>query len=178
MILGSSGAGKTRFAIELGRILRLPLIHLDRHYWHPGWTEPSRDDWSRKVVELSAPEEWVMDGNYSGTLDLRLVRAEAVALLDFPTWRCLQGIYARSIFRASRVRPDLAEGCEEKLPDPNFLRFVLTYKWRTRPKVLRRIAAAPAVHLDHLRSRRQARKFLDELEAGVLSRPEISASGP
>ena len=167
LVLGAGRAGKTRFAEELGRILGLPLIHLDQHYWHPGWIESPRDEWTRRVVELSAGEEWVMDGNYSRTLELRLAPAEAAVLLDAPTWQCIWGIYARTLLHRGRVRPDLAEGCEEQLPDRKFLWYVATYKRRSRPKVLRRVAAAPHVRLYHLESRRQARAFLEEMQAVV-----------
>ncbi|MFI6132271.1 hypothetical protein [Micromonospora sp. NPDC051141] len=37
LVVGSSGAGKSTVAGELARRLDLPLIHLDRHYWRPGW---------------------------------------------------------------------------------------------------------------------------------------------
>lgn len=167
LVLGASGGGKTRLSLELGEILGLPVVHLDRHYWRPGWVEPPKEEWRRAVIDLVAREEWVIDGNYSGTVTERLARAEAVLLLDPPVWTSLRGIYDRSLFRRGRVRPDLADGCEERLPDRTFLWFVLSYKWRSRPKVLQRIAAAPHVWFRHLRSRREAAAFLSELRRSV-----------
>ena len=108
-----------------------------------------------------------MDGNYGGSIDQRLPRAEAAVLLDPPVWQCLWGVLKRSIRHRGETRPDLAEGCEEHLPDWGFLRYVLTYKWRSRPKVLRKIAAEPHVKLYHLKSRRAARRFMNELRDAV-----------
>ena len=167
MIVGAGGAGKSRLAREMAELLDLPIIHLDRHFWNPGWVETDRKEWAEQVVELSSRDAWVMDGNYGGTISLRLPRAEAAVLLDLPMWQCLWGIFRRSTIYRGEVRPDLAEGCEEQLPDWAFIKFVMTYKWRSRPKILRRIAAEQHVRLYHLKSRRAARRFMDELREAV-----------
>jgi adenylate kinase family enzyme len=147
----------------MAELLSLPIIHLDRHFWNPGWVEPDRKEWAQRVVELSSQDAWVMDGNYGGSIDLRLPRAEAAVLLDLPVWQCLWGIFRRSTLHRGESRPDLADGCEEQLPDWDFITFVLTYKWRSRPKVLRKIAAEKHVTLYHLRSRQAVRQFMNEL---------------
>jgi len=167
MIVGAGGAGKSKLAREIAELLDLPLIHLDRHFWNPGWVETDRKEWARKVVELSSQDAWVMDGNYGGSISLRLPRAEAAVLLDLPVWQCLWGIFKRSTVYLGETRPDLANGCEEQLPDWAFIKFVATYKWRSRPKVLRKIAAEPHVRLYHLKSRRAARRFMKELRAAT-----------
>lgn len=163
LILGAGGAGKTTFALELGRILGLPVVHLDRHYWRPGWVEPAPEEWSRQVADLCREEAWILDGNYSRTLGPRLARAQVAVLLDPPVTRCLWGVFERAAIHGRRTRPDLADGCRERLPDLQFLRYIATYKWRSRPHVLRRLAQAPHVEVHHLRSRRDAEAFLDGL---------------
>jgi len=40
MIIGCAGAGKSTLARKLGAITGLPVIHLDREHWRPGWVEP------------------------------------------------------------------------------------------------------------------------------------------
>ena len=167
LIVGGSGGGKSTLAREMSELLGLPIVHLDPHFWSPGWVEPDRREWNRKVAQLSSEDAWIMDGNYGGSIDRRLPRAEAAVLLDPPVWQCLWGVFKRSIRHRGKTRPDLAEGCEEHLPDWGFLRYVLTYKWRSRPKVLRKIAAQPHVKLYHLKSRRAARRFMNELRDAV-----------
>jgi hypothetical protein len=83
----------------------------------------------------------MMNGNYGGSIHLRLPRLQAVVLLDLPVGQCFWGIFRRSTLDRKKVHPDHAEGCEEQLPDWEFVRFVATYKWQLRPKVLRQISA-------------------------------------
>lgn len=163
LVLGSGGAGKTTLALAMARALRLPLIHLDRHYWRPGWVEPSSEEWNETVAGLAARDAWIMDGNYSGTLGLRLPRAEAVVLLDPPTLQCPWGVIRRGLIARGARRPDLAEGCDEKMPELQFLRYIAGYRRRSRPKVLGMIGEAKHVRFHHLRSRREAANFVAEL---------------
>ena len=148
----------------MARALDLPLIHLDRFYWKPGWIEPPAEEWNQMVMSLVARDAWIMDGNYSRTLSLRLPRAEAVVLLDPPTPQCLWGVIRRGLVTRGKRRPDMAEGCEEKPPDFQFLRYVMSYKRRSRPKVLRLIGDAEHVQFHHLRNRRDATEFVSRLE--------------
>jgi adenylate kinase family enzyme len=163
LLLGAGGSGKTTLAVELGRILSLPLIHLDRHYWGPGWVAPPDDVWEARVRKLVQQDEWIMDGNYSRTLDLRLPRAQAVILLDPPTVVSLSGVIRRGLFQRGRGRIDLPDGCQEHAPSAEFLRYVVSYKWRSRPKVLNKVRGASHVRFFHLRSRGEAQRFLREL---------------
>jgi hypothetical protein len=106
VIVGSGGSGKTTLADELARRTGLPVIHLDEHFWHPGWLETPRDVWRAIQQELFAGDEWIADGNYSATLDERLPRADTVILCDFPTWRTLPAYFgARWGTDAAPCRP-------------------------------------------------------------------------
>lgn len=163
LVVGASGAGKSTLAREMAQILHLPLIHLDRHYWKPGWVKSETNEWKGRVTQLCSGADWIMDGNFGSTIPLRLRHATSVVLLDLPTWQCLWGIYARSTIGRGDVRSDLADGCEEQLPDWGFVWWVLGYRWRSRPQVLRQIAAEPGVDFHHLKSRRAAHHFLERL---------------
>jgi adenylate kinase family enzyme len=157
LILGSGGAGKSTFARRLGQLLGLPVIHLDLHYWNPGWVETEKAAWAEKVTKLASQDAWVMDGNYSGTLDIRLPRAETVILLDPPPWRCVWRIYKRRYF--SNDRPDIPKDCPDRI-DLLFLWWVASYRWRSRPRVTSRMAARPDLPFRILRSDREVERFL------------------
>src|SRR5262245_42711291 len=92
LVIGISGAGKSTFARELAQRSGLPLIHLDREFWQPGWKITPEPEWRSKVAALAAREAWIMDGGYSASLDLRLPRADTVIWFDYPRARCLRRI--------------------------------------------------------------------------------------
>ena len=71
LVIGSGGAGKSTFAKRLGTHLKIKVIHLDALYWKPGWVETPKAEWLKRVEELLKEGSWIMDGNYSGTLDAR-----------------------------------------------------------------------------------------------------------
>ena len=157
-MIGCAGSGKTRVARELADRTGLPLVHLDREYWRPGWIEPSTEDWEAQVRKLVAGDAWILDGNYGGTLELRLGRADTAVFLDLSTIACLCGIVSRYLEWRGRTRPDLPEGCEETI-DLAFLRYVLAYRRTRRPRVLERLRRFDG-EVIVLRSRRDARRLL------------------
>ncbi len=138
LVIGSGGAGKSTFAARLGEALGLPVIHLDRFYWRAGWVETPKGEWRGRVEELIRGDAWVMDGNYSGTLDIRLEACDAVVFLDVPRAVCLWRVLKRAVTYRKGGRPDMAEGCVEKI-DLEFLRWIWDYPNRTRPEILKKI---------------------------------------
>lgn len=163
LVVGSGGAGKSTFSRRLGERLGLEVIHLDVAYWRPGWTETPKDEWARKVNELVARDAWVMDGNFSGTLELRLAAADTVVFLDLPRGVCLWRVLKRLVMYRNVTRPDMAEGCGEKF-DPKFLLWVWNYPARSRPKVLALLERhAEGRKVFRLRSSAEAERFLNQL---------------
>jgi len=138
-IIGSGGAGKSTLARELGERLRLPVVHLDVEHWRPGWVAPPDSEWERRVAELVSGDRWIIDGNYGGTLETRLAAADTIVLLDMSRWRCRLRVVRRRLTYRGRSRPDMAEGCAEKLDLP-FLRWVWNYRRDRRPGILRLLA--------------------------------------
>jgi adenylate kinase family enzyme len=161
IVIGSGGAGKTTFAGRLGERLGLEVIHLDRLYWHPGWVKTPKDVWRLRVEELLRRDAWVMDGNYSGTLDLRLEACDTVVFLDMGRAVCLWRVLKRLAQHWHRSRPDMAEGCHERF-DLKFIYWILwDYPRRSRPKVLARLAeCSRSKSVVRLRSEADVERFL------------------
>lgn len=160
LVLGSGGAGKSTVAGEIGARLALPVVHLDQHYWRPGWIPLPPDEWALVVSTLAAGDRWVIDGNYRGTVAIRLARADTVVLLDLPRALCLAGVLRRRLRYRGRTRPAMAPGCAEQL-DREFIRLIWTYPKRSRPGVLAAIERAGlGERLIRLRSPRAVNRWL------------------
>ncbi|MEJ2409918.1 MAG: topology modulation protein [Novosphingobium sp.] len=141
LLVGCPGAGKSTAARKLAEITGLPLIHLDRHYWQSGWVRPDRDLWHAKVAELADQPRWIMDGNYSNTLYLRLAAADTLIHLDFSTAVCAWRVGRRMLMGLGQNRgQEFGKGCPERLNWP-FFRFVLNYRRKYRARDLERMAS-------------------------------------
>ena len=161
MVVGCPGSGKSTFSQSLSKILDLPVIHLDSHFWSPGWVQTNPADWNRRVEELANQPRWVMDGNYSKSWPVRVPRAEAVIWLNMRFFRCISNVLRRWRAYSGTPRPDMAEGCPEKV-DWRFLAFIADWHLKNRRRVLSRIAEIrPDLQPVVLKSFREMATFLD-----------------
>jgi adenylate kinase family enzyme len=143
LLIGAGGSGKSVLATRIAARTGLPLFHLDALFWKPGWVETPREEWRRVVEELVQRDAWIMDGNYGGTLDLRLAACDTVLFLDFPPLVCLWRILKRRVQFHNKSRPDAGCDCPERL-NWEFLRWIWTYRRKRRPKILEKLSAAAA----------------------------------
>jgi adenylate kinase family enzyme len=162
LVIGSGGAGKSTFSTTLGALLGLPVIHHDQAYWKPGWEKPSKDEWSATIDALVAEDEWIMDGNFGGTLPQRIKRADAIILLDVSRWICLWRVARRAVKYRGRHRPDMAPGCQERF-DLEFIKWIWRYPTQSKPAKLALLSATgPDQRVVILRSNAEIKRFLDE----------------
>ncbi|MFN2412945.1 MAG: DNA topology modulation protein [Pyrinomonadaceae bacterium] len=160
LVIGSCGAGKSTFSARLGQILHLPVIHLDTQYWKPNWIEPDKSEWRETVIEILRGDRWIIDGNYSGTLELRLAACDTVVFLDFSRYLCIYRVLKRAIRYRGKTRPDMASGCVEKI-DLSFLKWTWSYRERSRDGVVAMLYESKEhVAIHHLKSRDEAEIFL------------------
>jgi adenylate kinase family enzyme len=139
LVIGTGGAGKTTLARRLAECTGLPLIHLDSLYWRAGWEPTPPDEWRAKVAQLISGDSWIIDGNYGGTLDMRLEACDTVVFLDIPRVVCLWRVVKRRLRHFGRVRPELPPGCPDRL-NWEFLTWIWTYRSRRRGEILQRLA--------------------------------------
>jgi adenylate kinase family enzyme len=159
-VIGCGGSGKTTVSRELGRILDLPVLHIDGHYWRDGREAPG-EEWARIHGELVGGERWIIDGMKLGTLAERLRRADTVVFLDLPRRTCLAGIARRRLRHRGRSRPEL--GVYDRV-DWAFLRWVWRFPRAQRPRI-RELLDASSCRVVVLRRHREVRAFLAALPA-------------
>ena len=166
VVTGLAGSGKSTLSVALAAKTGLPLVHLDLQFWKPGWVAPSEAEFREKQRVVLAGDEWIADGNYLETLDLRLELADTVVLLDTPWWRCA----GRAFLRGFRMPGELPEGCDyshwQRLRDEWQLVFRI-WQSRTEPEREREIISERGQHvtLHVLRSKRAVREFLEGVDA-------------
>jgi adenylate kinase family enzyme len=165
-VIGLAGAGKSTFSRALAARTGLPLIHLDVHYWKPGWIKPSESEWRDRQRDLLKGRTWIADGNDPESLDLRLERADTVVLLDTPWWVCAR----RAFFRGLR-RPigEMPEGCDDsairRLRDEWRLVGIIVRHRRSEADHARATISQHGSHvlLYRIGSKREAQAFLSAL---------------
>ena len=163
LIIGSSGAGKSHLALRLGEELGVAVIHLDREYWRPGWSEPAKDEWGAELAHLLQREQWIMDGNFGGTMEMRMEAADTVIFLDMPRTTCVARVLKRWWSYRGEARPDMADGCDEKV-DLKFLKWVWRYPVDSKPTVEARLAKFNGrLRVIRLHSSAEIDSFVDSL---------------
>ena len=95
IVIGCPGSGKTTFAKGLRDKTNLPLFYLDAVWHQPDRTHISRAEFDARLSEMMLQERWIIDGNYSRTMDVRIRMCDTIFLFDLPTEVCLQGAAER-----------------------------------------------------------------------------------
>ena len=130
VVLGCPGSGKSTFARALAAKTGLPLVHLDNVWWRADGTHISREDFDRALDGLLRGEQWIMDGDYSRTYEVRIRACDTVIFLDYPEEVCMAGIIAR----VGQKRPDIP--WTESTLDPELVALVQNYRRDNRPQIL------------------------------------------
>lgn len=162
VIIGSPGAGKTTFARKLALILEIKIFHLDHYFWQRNWKEYSREERMQIEQDLMKDKtEWIIEGSYIGSADNRLKAADTIIFLDMPFSLCLRRVIARHIKYHGYGRPDIPDGCTDRISPTSALKiFLFPFKGR---RVLYE-------KFETLRAHEMA--FLPEKEIIILSSPE------
>ena len=162
MIIGCGGSGKSTLARQLGEKTGLPVVHLDKLFWHPGWVESTKEEIDEKILRIIEEPRWIIDGNYNRTLLMRLEKCDTVIYLDFSRFACLMGVAKRVITTYGQVRPDMADGCPERF-DWEFLQWVWNFNKNKRERYYKMLNEAEGIEKIVLKNRRTVKRFLERI---------------
>lgn len=155
IIIGCPGAGKSTFARKLKEKTGLPLFYLDMIWHKEDGTNISRDEFDGKIKEIMKKEQWILDGNYIRTLEMRLKECDTVFLLDYPLELCLEGASSR----IGKERPDMP--WVESEFDLEFRQFIVDFPKDSLPKIyelLKKYEKEKELHI--FRKREDAEEYL------------------
>ena len=157
IVIGCPGSGKSTFSRKLRDLTGLPLYYLDRIWHKADKTTVTREEFDAALEKILAGDRWIIDGNYSRTLELRLQACDTVFLFDLPLEDCLQGASSR----IGTVREDLP--WVETEFDPEFRQWIEDFPRDQLPRIcelLELYGAGKTVFVFH--SRQEADNWLSE----------------
>lgn len=162
IVIGCPGSGKTTLSKALAKKLSLPLIHLDKIQWQGNWECIRGEEFDNILREEMEKPQWIIDGNYSRTIPMRLKQCDTVIYLDYPTYVCFYGALERVIKNHGKLRDDMGGNCRERF-DPSFFWFILNFSRKNRKKYHKLLSDTENKTVIILRTRKQTYEFLNNL---------------
>ncbi len=156
IVIGCPGSGKSTFAKALQQKINLPLYHLDMLYWNADRTIVDKTIFYEKQFSIIQTDEWIIDGNYGSTMELRIQSCDTIFFLDYPLEICLDGINARR----GKPRSDMPWQEKSDEEDFEFLDFVKNYHLKNRPQVIELLDRYSDKKIYVFKNRNEANDFL------------------
>jgi adenylate kinase family enzyme len=162
IVIGCPGSGKSTFSRALHDITGLPLVHLDMLYWNADKTTVEKTVFRARLSQALSQNEWIIDGNYASTMELRMQVCDTIIFLDYPTEICLEGVRNRR----GKVRSDMP--WIETEEDAEFMDLIRNFRQTQRPKVTELLEKYAHKQIFVFRTRQEADGFLVQMkETGV-----------
>ena len=155
IVIGCPGSGKSTVSRALHNKIGIPLYHLDMMYWNADKTTVEKSVFLERLSAVLEKDEWIIDGNYGSTMELRMAACDTVIFLDYPLGICLDGIKERR----GKPRNDLP--WIETEEDAEFIEFIKNYNEQQKPKVLELLEKYSDRNIIIFKSREQSDTFLN-----------------
>ena len=159
LVIGCPGAGKTYFSKRLSKILDLPLVHMDNLYWRSDKSSVTTEELKAKLLPYLEKDEWIIDGNYHRTLEMRLPYATDVFLLDISRKECVEGI----LERVGKKRDDIP-WIETKEDADELIAWTEDYGFRTKDEEVALLNKNKHLVVHTFTSRQEMNDYLSKLE--------------
>ena len=159
IVIGCPGSGKSTFSKSLHNLTGIPLHHLDMMFWNEDKTTVEKPVFLERLLKVIQNSEWIIDGNYGATMDLRMQACDTIVFLDYPLEVCLNGIKERR----GKPRTDMPWIENEGEEDAEFIEFIKNYNLESRPKVMKLLNKYSYKDIYVFTNRDEADEFLNQL---------------
>jgi adenylate kinase family enzyme len=157
IVIGCPGSGKSTFSRALHNKTGIPLYHLDMMYWNADKSTVAKSVFLERLSAVLEKAEWIIDGNYASTMELRMAACDTVIFLDYPIGACLEGI------RQRRGKPRSDMPWIETEEDAEFVDFIKSFNEGQRPQMLEIMKKYCEKNIIVFQSREQADSFLNAI---------------
>ena len=154
IVIGCPGSGKSTVSRALHNKTGIPLYHLDMMYWNADKTTVEKSVFLERLSAVLEKDEWIIDGNYISTMELRLSLCDTVFFLDYPTEFCLGGV---------RARRGVARSDIPWIETDKDTEFVEKFNVEQRPRVLSLLERYSDKNIFIFKSREETDKFCQNI---------------
>ena len=156
-IIGGSGTGKTTLSENLGKVMNLPVYHIDAYHHLENWVIRDKEERNKMILDKVSKEKWIIDGTYKDTLKERLDNSDLVIYLDYSSFEATKGAIMRTLKNNGKEKPEIP-GCKEKM-DFNFLCWVWNWRKNKRETIQKIIAESNVNNILVFKNRRSLNKW-------------------
>jgi adenylate kinase family enzyme len=161
-LIGLPGSGKSTFAAKLGKILNIPVHHLDRHMFEANGKKRDKQEFIAIQKALLAEESWIIEGCSYSTFEMRFARADTIIYFHLPRLLCIWRVLKRRFF-PDKTLCDTAEGCSQ-IFNWEIVKYIWTFDRDKRERIEELRKKYPHVIFRIFKSSKDADKYLEELQ--------------
>lgn len=157
MIFGRPGSGKSTFALALHKATKLPVHHLDKHFFTKNWIERDTQEFLKIQQSIVNTDSWIVDGNSIKSLEMRYAKTDLVLHFNYPRWICYFRVFKRIFSKDSEI-DDRAECCPEGV-SWKLIKYMWSYEKRVKEPIAYLKEKYPDVSFIEIKSDQELRAF-------------------
>ncbi len=156
-LIGLPGSGKSTFAARLGKLLNIPVHHLDRHVFEPSGKKRNKQDFLAIQKAIVDEESWIIEGCSFSTFEMRFARADTVIYFFLPRYLCFWRMLKR-IFNYDKAFGGL------RAINWELLRYTWNFDREKREKIEELVRKYPSLEFLIFRSQKDADEYLETFQ--------------
>lgn len=161
-IIGLPGSGKSTFATKLGKILDIPVHHLDMHMFE-GKKKRDKQEFLLVKEALLKEDSWIIEGCSLSTLEMRFARADAIIYFHLPRLLCIWRVFKRLCNFDKRIADT---GCLKGI-NWALIKYIWNFDRDKRQSIEELRKCYPSVEFLILRHAHDPDKYLEKLKVKI-----------